>query len=397
MGGSTDLNQHRSERLPVRLGRDGNLRTLLGLGQRDPDLAAVGRQGLADHLGGLGDRVGAAGPLHQLGTAVLACHRRLLPGSQQHRGVGLAGRAAVLQPDRRAAQRPAELLHQRPVLLVAGRLRGQRGGQRGGARVRGARFLGRDHHIRPDCWALRGPPDSRHLPDAALHHPLAGVADGPTDLGLAGRRRFLSRPVPRGAGGQSRSAHPARHRRVHHRYRAGDERPHCRHRVNAAVRGDRRDGLGGGLHPDPLEPVRPADGVRGHGGSRAVLDRAALRRRHHRGRVLDRPSADPVQLPQRTHQRRLPLCPGADARRGRVHQFLSGRAGRTCRAANTFHGDHRQLSQLRGTQPGAARVEPVDLPGHQSAAADRAGAATLQRPDHLRRRHPVLQCVQQRA
>jgi putative ATP-binding cassette transporter len=45
-------------------------------------------------------------------------------------------------------------------------------------------------------------------------------------------------------------------------------------------------------------PVRPTDHLRGHAGPRTVLDRADLRLRHHRDRGLDRPAADPVQLPQ---------------------------------------------------------------------------------------------------
>ena len=96
-------------------------------------------------------------------------------------------------------------------------------------------------------------------------------------------------------------------------HRDRSEHPDRRHHHDTVVRRHQRHGVGGGLHPDPVEPVRAPDVLRCDTGSRAVLDRTGLCVRHDGDRVLDRPPADPVQLPQRTDQRRVPLRTGPDA------------------------------------------------------------------------------------
>ena len=84
------------------------------------------------------------------------------------------------------------------------------------------------------------------------------------------------------------------------------------------------DRLRGGIHPDPVGPGRTTDDVRCHRAQGTVLDGAAVRVLHDSRRVLDRPPADPAVLPQRAHQRRIPLCAGATARRGRGGRLLQG-------------------------------------------------------------------------
>jgi hypothetical protein len=49
---------------------------------------------------------------------------------------------------------------------------------------------------------------------------VAGVADRPVDGGLARRTGLLPRTLHRGSDRQSGSAHPAGHRRLHHRDRS---------------------------------------------------------------------------------------------------------------------------------------------------------------------------------
>ena len=300
----------------------GDVQTLAGLGQRDPALTAVGGQVLDRH--GVGDtrRIVPSGPPHHVGQAVLAGHRRLFQRPRQCDRVGLAGRAAAVRADLGPAPGPTELPGQRPVLVATGGVRGRRRRQSGGQGLRPERVLGGHRHAAGDRSRLHLQPASRHLPHPAFHHPLAGVAHRPAQRRLARRRRVLPRQVPGASDRQSRPAHPARHRLLHRIHRAGPECAHLRHPEHASFRRDQRDGVGGGIHPDPVEPLRSAHALRRHHRARTVLDSPAVRVRHHGDRVLDRASSDPVQLPQRTHQRGFPLRPGPDARCSGVDQLL---------------------------------------------------------------------------
>ena len=114
----------------------------------------------------------------------------------------------------------------------------------------------------------------------------------------------------------------------------------------------------GRVHPDSVGSVGPADDLRCHGAEGAVLDGVALRVLHDGRGVLDRPPADPAVLPQRAHQRRVPLCVGAAARCGRGHRPLPRRRRRT-RPAD----DH-------GSRPSSPTT------GRSSAAASRSSAGT---------------------
>ena len=88
---------------------------------------------------------------------------------------------------------------------------------------------------RPDCRGHR-PHPARRVPDAAVHHPLAGVAHPPAHRRLARRRRLLPRPVRRGSDRQSRPTHPAGHRHLHHRHRPGNQHADGRDGPNVVVR-----------------------------------------------------------------------------------------------------------------------------------------------------------------
>ena len=131
------------------------------------------------------------------------------------------------------------------------------------------------------------------------------------------------------------------------------------------------------VHPDPVGPRRPADDLRCHRAEGAVLDGAAVRVLHDGRRVLDRPPADPAVLPQRAHQRRVPLCAGAAARRGRGRRLLPRRTRRTRPADDEIHGNHHQLPGLRPAEHRIPRLEQVDEPDRQPAADGRAGAPVV--------------------
>ena len=110
---------------------------------------------------------------------------------------------------------------------------------------------------------------------------------------------------------------------------------------HAAVRRRQFDRVGGVVHPDPVESVRPVDDSRLHAPQGAVLDGVALRVLRDGRRVLDRPPADPTELPQRGDQRGIPLRPGPAARRRRGGRVLPRRARRAQDAGDALRRDHR--------------------------------------------------------
>ena len=98
--------------------------------------------------------------------------------------------------------------------------------------------------------------------------------------------------------------------------------------------------------------------------------------------VLDRASADLAQLPQRAHQRRLPLCAGAGARRRRGGRLLPRRARRTRAAERPVPPDHRQLSAVcEPDRSAGSGLELVDEPGNRPAAVGDPSTAAVRRPD----------------
>ena len=114
--------------------------------------------------------------------------------------------------------------------------------------------------------------------------------------------------------------------------------PHGRHHDDPAVQCDQRDGVGGGVHADSVEPVGPLT-VLGFTFHHALFWIALMYVfattviAFWIGRPLIR-----FSFPQRTDQRRLPLRPGADARRRRVDPS-TGRRGRKVNPAIAFRGD----------------------------------------------------------
>ena len=89
--------------------RHGNVHAVPRLGQRDPHVGAVGGQSVGDQRDMHPDRADADRPVHHLGPAVLAGHRRLLQGPRKRSGVGVAGRAAAVGDGVGAHRRAVEL------------------------------------------------------------------------------------------------------------------------------------------------------------------------------------------------------------------------------------------------------------------------------------------------
>ncbi len=233
--------------------------------------------------------------------------------------------------------------------VAADRLPGRRRQQRRGAAVRYPRLLDGADHLRDPGHHLHQPGDARHVPDPAVHHALAGVADRPADRRLARRPRLLPRPgsptptstTPTSASSRTSTSSPPAWARSPNTPIIGSSR-------HAAVRRDQLADVGGLVHRDSVEPVRTADGGRHRrsatrcSGSVLVYVLFATV-----DRVLDRPSADPAELPQRADQRRVPLRPGAAARRRRGGRLLPRRGRRARPAAPQVRRDHHQLPPLR--------------------------------------------------
>ncbi len=125
--------------------------------------------------------------------------------------------------------------------------------------------------------------------------------------------------------------------------------------------------VAGRVHPDSVGSGGPADALRCHRAEGAVLDGVGLCVLHDGRRVLDRPPADPAVLPQRAHQRRVPLRIGAAARCGRGCRPLPRRRCRTRSADDPIRGRHRQLPCVRAPQYRVPRLEPVDEPDRRPA------------------------------
>ena len=167
------------------------------------------------------------------------------------------------------------------------------------------------------------------------------------------RPRLLPRALHRPDHRQPRPAHPARHRRLHHGDRPGNQHADRRDVHHAAVRRRQFDRVGGVIRPDPVESVRPVDDSRLHDPQGTVLDGMALRVLRDGRRVLDRPPADPAELPQRGDQRRIPLRPGPIARRRRGGRFLPRR---TRRAQDARYALRRRSSTTTGRSSDAASL-----------------------------------------
>ena len=224
-----------------------------GLGQRDDRFADLGGQGVGDHrgvhvVGAHPDR-----PVHHVGQAVLAHHRRLLQGPRQHQGLGAAGGAAAVGDD----------VVRIDVVL--------------------------SYHSNDQFTALQAAfeGDGRRAEDSGIHGfwfsilvfvVLATIHIVRTLLDLYLMQRFIIAwrvwltqrltgdwldGAPTTADGSSTTTgrqpgptHPAGRRRLHHRHRPGDQHADRRHVSDAVVRGGLLDRVGGLVHPDPVESVR---------------------------------------------------------------------------------------------------------------------------------------------
>ena len=249
-------------------------------------------------------------------------------GRQSIAGVGLVRGAAAVGDDVGAHRRAAQLLQQRSVLrhCRSPSRAPPRATTRSGSPASTASGW-RLSHLRDPGDHLRQPGDARHLPDPALHHPLAGLADRPADLRLARRPRLLPQPVHR----PDIDNPDQRIQQDIDIFTAGvgssPNTPIVRHLQHAGVRRGQSVvtvvsfaailwNLSG--------PLTLASGITLATALFWVV--LVYVRVRHGGRVLDRPSADPAELPQRADQRRLPLRPGAAARRRRGGRLLPRRA-----------------------------------------------------------------------
>jgi hypothetical protein len=240
----------------------------------------------------------SADPLCHVGETVLARHRCVLHGPGQLAGVGRALGAAAVGDSRGADCRPAQLLQQRPVFRAASRFPRRGCAQCRRTKLRHTRLLGGHRHL---LHSRRDPYRTnrvRHVPDPAVHHSVARVADPSGDRGLVVRSRLLSRPVRRARRGQPRPTHPAGHRHVHHGRGYRSQRPHVLLAEHAVVRGDQFGGFGGVVRDHLVAAFGHPDRVWRRHTQGAVLDRDRLRADCLGDRLPDRPSAHPAQLPQ---------------------------------------------------------------------------------------------------
>ena len=173
--------------------------------------------------------------------------------------------------------------------------------------------------------AVHRPASGRHLPDAAVHHRLAHVADRPphrrlaatdgpttgtcssttpstTPTSVSSRTSTSSPPVP----AAPRTSRPTRPRTRCCSVRCARWFRWCRSPRSLWHLSGRLDVFGFQLPP------------------RDVLDRRGLCADRDGRRVPARASADLAQLQQREAQRRVPLCAGPAARRGRGGRLLPG-------------------------------------------------------------------------
>ena len=239
--------------------------------------------------------------------------------------------AAAVDDHRRAHQRAAQLLHQRPVHLAAGRLSGDRPGRRRCHRVGHPRVLGDDRRS-SRSWPAGASSCSpaRHLSDAAVHHAMADLAERRLIDDWLGdfayyRAQFFRRPIDNpdqriqqdidifttGVGGDRTTRSTARATLCC----SARSRQCCRCSSFGAILWQ----LSG---PLSIGGVDPAQG--------AVLDRASPTCWSATiVAFVDRQTADPPELSQRVAQCGLPVCAGAGARRRRRDRSLPGRARRT--------------------------------------------------------------------
>ena len=195
--------------------------------------------------------------------------------------------------------------------------------------------------------AVHRPDSGGHLPDAAVHHRLARVADRPSHRRLARRPGLLPGPVHRQHHRQPRPAHPAGHRHLHRRRRRHSEHPVQRDRA-ARCCSERCVAMVSvvSFAADPVGAVRAAGRLRCHaargrcsGSSLVYVVVATVRR------VLDRPSADLAELPQRGLNAafRYALVRLRDA--AEAVGFYRGEQVERTQLWRPFRADHRQLPQ----------------------------------------------------
>ena len=296
-------------------------------------------QGLGYQCGLRPDHLRATGPLHRVGTPVLAYLRRLLQGAGKRSGLGhVRGPAAV--GDRLGAhRRSCSATTQRPVLGAADRVPGSGCGRRTGHGI--PVFTDSGSRSR-SSRSSRPFTSARYMLDLYLTQRFiirwrVWLTDRLTADWLD-RPGLLPRAVHRPHHRQSRSAHPAGHRHLHHRRTARPNTPNYSTREHVAVRCGQRRGVGDLVRRDPVEPVGAADAPRLHAAQGAVLDRHRLRADRDRGRVLDRPAADPAELPSTscpTPRSATPWCGCATPPRRSASTAASAPSGRSCPSGST--------------------------------------------------------------
>ena len=173
--------------------RHGNVHAVPGLGRRADRVGAMGGESLGGRRGGHGGCAGPGRPVHDLGQAVLAHHRRLFQGPTEHSSVGAVGRADAVGDDRRAPRACCSAISP----MTSSRHCRSRSRARGPRKMLPNRLLvGDPDPRRPDSHGRRAQ-RARRIPDAAVHHPVAGVAHPPAHRRLARRRCLLPGTVRR--------------------------------------------------------------------------------------------------------------------------------------------------------------------------------------------------------
>ena len=361
----------------------------------------VDRQGLGDRAVGHPDRPGPDRPLHHWGRQFWQDHRRLLHRPAACIGLDLVGRAAAVGDHRRPTRRccsatTATTCSTSFQVVAAGRRRGDDAVKKSGKR----RLLVLDRRLLQCLATIYVAQDhAGSVPDAAVHAALARLADRPAHRRLARRQGLLPRPLHRRHDRQPRSAHPGRHRHLHHRCRAAAQ--HAEHRpARSTLLFGAIDAIASMISftailwnlSGPLTlPIVGCDAAQGAcSGSDWSTSSFATVIAFWIGRPIIWLTFDNEKFNAAFRYALVRLRDAAEA-----VAFYRGEIAERIGAAAALRARRRQLQALHQPDDRLLRLEPVDQPDHRAAALRAAVPAVLRRRDQARRHDPVRVGVRQ--